>query len=201
MDAPSTLDVLVKQLAALPGFGRRSARRAALHLLVEREKSLKPLINSLERVQETIVECSICGNLDEVSPCQICGDTKRLENKTLCVVENVSDIWAIERTKSFKGVYHILGGVLSPLEGVSPEDLRITLLLERIQSSRFEEVILAMSATVDGQTTAHYLIDEIERLDPQITLTRLAHGVPIGGELDYLDEGTISTALRSRAQV
>lgn len=196
----TALDSLMKQLASLPGLGRRSARRAALHLLLNKDAALGPLLNSLEVARDSIVECVRCGNLDQNSPCAICTDTKRSVD-ILCVVEGVSDIWAVERTQSFKGIYHVLGGVLSPLEGVSPEDLNIDPLLERVKGSEIKEVILAMGATVDGQTTAHYLADEITMVNRSVLLSRLAHGVPIGGELDYLDEGTIATALKSRAQI
>ena len=199
-DKLTALDNLMKRLSALPGFGRRSARRAALHLLLNKDTALEPLLESLDYARKTIIECSQCGNIDDCSPCRICSDDKRKSDE-LCVTEGVSDIWAIERTHSFKGQYHVLGGVLSPLEGVSPEDLRIESLLNRIKNGFFNEIILAMGATVDGQTTAHYLVDEIEKMGKNIRITRLAHGVPIGGELDYLDEGTISTAMKSRAQL
>jgi recombination protein RecR len=194
----TALETLMKQLAALPGLGRRSARRTALHLLLNKDAALDPLLSALQQARKSIVECDFCGNIDEISPCTICTDVKR-DDALLCVVENVSDIWAIERTHSYKGRYHVLGGVLSPLEGVAPEDLSIPGLLMRIKSGGAIEVILAMGATVDGQTTAHYLADEINTMQGDIKITRLAHGVPIGGELDYLDEGTISTALKSRA--
>lgn len=194
----SALESLMKQLSALPGLGRRSARRTALHLLLNKDAALTPLLNALQKARDSIVECDFCGNIDEISPCAICTDEKRSE-ALLCVVESVSDIWAVERTQSFNGRYHVIGGVLSPLEGVSPEDLNIPSLLMRLKAGGVKEVILAMGATVDGQTTAHYLADEINAVQSGLTISRLAHGVPIGGELDYLDEGTISTALKSRA--
>jgi recombination protein RecR len=196
----TALETLMKQLAALPGLGRRSARRTALHLLLNKDAALEPLLSALQHARDSIVECDFCGSIDEVSPCTICTDDKR-NDAMICVVENVSDIWAIERTQSYRGRYHVLGGVLSPLEGVSPEDLNIASLLMRLKSGGTEEVILAMGATVDGQTTAHYLADEISAMQGALSITRLAHGVPIGGELDYLDEGTISTALKSRAAI
>lgn len=196
----SALENLVKHLAALPGFGRRSARRAALHLLLHKDTALTALINTLEAARVSIVECPVCGNLDEQSPCGICANSKRPQD-ILCVVEGVSDIWAVERTQSYNGQYHVLGGVLSPLDGVSPADLRMDSLLMRINEGQFNEVILAMGATVNGQTTAHYLADEILALGRGVKISRLAHGVPVGGELDYLDEGTISTALKSRAAI
>ncbi|MCS5597895.1 MAG: recombination mediator RecR [Alphaproteobacteria bacterium] len=194
----SALESLVKHLSALPGFGRRSARRAALHLLLNKDSALTGLVGALEHACDSITECAICGNLDEQAPCRICTEPKRGRD-VLCVVEGVSDIWAVERTQSYNGQYHVLGGVLSPLDGVSPEDLRIDALLSRLKDGAYSEVILAMGATVNGQTTAHYLADEIHAVYGHINITRLAHGVPVGGELDYLDEGTISTALKSRA--
>tara|TARA_R110002124_G_scaffold149220_1_gene314974 strand:+ start:110089 stop:110694 length:606 start_codon:yes stop_codon:yes gene_type:complete len=196
----TALETLIKQLAALPGLGKRSARRTALHLLLNKDVALSPLLHSLQAASDSIVECSVCGNLDQISPCSICVSVKRDDN-LLCVVEGVADIWAVERTQSFKGHYHVLGGVLSPLEGRAPEDLRIDSMLQRIQLGTFKEIILAMGATVDGQTTAHYLVDEIMRVNKTIDISRLAHGVPIGGELDFLDDGTISTALKSRARI
>jgi recombination protein RecR len=196
----TALELLIKQLAALPGLGKRSARRTALHLLLNKDVALSPLLQSLQAASESIIECSVCGNLDQISPCSICVSVKR-DDSLLCVVEGVADIWAVERTQSFKGHYHVLGGVLSPLEGRAPEDLQIDSLLRRIQQGGFTEVILAMGATVDGQTTAHYLVDEITQVNKVIQISRLAHGVPIGGELDFLDDGTISTALKSRARI
>ena len=159
---------------------------------------MDPLIASMTRAAETITACECCGNLDSVNPCRICSDPSR-QKISLCVVQQISDLWALERTRSFTGRYHILGGVLSALDGVGPSDLRIDQLIARIRDEGVEEVILALSATVDGQTTAHYIADALK--GTQVTTTRLAHGVPIGGELDYLDEGTLVTALKSRSSL
>ncbi|MEZ5903442.1 MAG: recombination mediator RecR [Alphaproteobacteria bacterium] len=194
----SALDVLIRQLSALPGLGRRSAKRIALHLLTHKDSQMFPLAKSLNHVGEIIQTCESCGNLDEGDICKICRDPKR-DRETLCVVASVADLWAIERTRSFKGVYHVLGGVLSALDGVGPKDLTIDHLLENIRQNNAKEVILALSATVDGQSTAHYITDLID--NPQIKISRLAHGMPVGGELDYLDDGTISTALKARANL
>jgi len=195
------LDQLIRAIAALPGLGPRSARRIALHLLTRKEKIMLPLMQTLQQTAENVVSCTRCGNLDLTSPCRICSDPRR-HQASLCVVAGVADLWAIERTGAYKGQYHILGGVLSALDGISPAQLRINQLLERVSAPEqpVEEVILALSATVDGQATAHYLTDRLSAVcDAQIT--RLAHGVPVGGELDYLDDGTIATALKSRARL
>ena len=188
------IDALIQLLAKLPGLGPRSARRAALHLLKKGPTAIAPLARALTEAAAKIVPCSSCGNLDTTDPCHICSDARR-ENGTLCVVEEVADLWALERA-AYKGRYHILGGVLSALDGVSPEDLNISKLVERSRDPAVTEIILAMNATVDGQTTAHYITDRLSDSDVQIT--RLAHGVPVGGELDYLDDGTLTTALKSR---
>lgn len=193
----SPLDQLIKSLASLPGFGPRSARRAALHLLTEREKALTPLINALQQAEAQIKICHQCGNLDLAHLCRICSDDRRAKD-SLCVVAGIADLWAIERTGAYKGQYHILGGVLSALDGIGPDDLRIVPLLDRLQNIPATEIILALSATVDGQATAHYLTDRINAIG-DFKITRLAHGVPVGGQLDYLDDGTITTALKSRA--
>lgn len=158
-----------------------------------------PLIQALQNAADHIGECESCGNLDTVTPCRLCQDVRR-DQSILCVVAGVADLWAIERTKSFRGRYHVLGGILSALDGVRPEDLRIDSLLERTKSDGVCEIILALSATVDGQATAHYLADRLSAVAPDLKITRLAHGVPVGGELDYLDDGTITTALRARSQ-
>ncbi len=191
------LDSLIKALAGLPGLGPRSARRIALHLLTNKAKAMNPLINALEQTAENIKICDLCGNLDLVVPCHICRDPKRAKS-TLCVVAGVADLWAVERTGAYRDQYHILGGVLSALDGIGPDDLSITALTRRVQQSPPQEIILALSATVDGQATAHYLMDKLESVT-EAKITRLAHGVPVGGELDYLDDGTITTALKSRA--
>ncbi len=189
------LDHLIKMLSGLPGLGNRSARRVALHLLSKRGQLMIPLADLLKQTAEDIKACGTCGNLDNVEPCRVCQSAKR-DRSQICVVAQVSDLWAIERTASFKGMYHVLGGVLSALDGVGPSDLNLDTLVSRSQDNAISEVILALSATVDGQSTAHYINDHIAR--DGLTITHLAHGVPVGGELDYLDDGTITTALRSR---
>lgn len=194
------LDQLIKALARLPGLGPRSARRIALHLLTNRESSMTPLMQALDKTAATIKICSACGNLDSCDPCRICADSRR-NAAQICVVRGVADLWAIERTGTYKGLYHILGGLLSALDGIGPDDLRIETLLARLRQNPPEEIILALSATVDGQATAHYLGDKIHDTDKAVKITRLAHGVPVGGELDYLDDGTITTALKSRSGV
>lgn len=194
----SALDILVKQLSSLPGLGRRSAKRIALHLLTHKDTQMFPLSKSLQHVGEIIQTCDSCGNLDEGDICRICRDSKRDIN-TICVIASVADLWAIERTRSFRGIYHVLGGVLSALDGIGPRDLTIEPLLKNIRLNNATEIILALSATVDGQSTAHYITDLID--NPEIKVTRLAHGMPVGGELDYLDEGTISTAMKARANL
>jgi recombination protein RecR len=189
---------LIQLLARLPGLGPRSARRAALHLLKKKETLMTPLTQALETVAETVRTCSICGNIDTVEPCAICAEETR-DPSVICVLEEVGDLWALERTGSFKGRYHVLGGHLSALDGIGPEDLNISKLVERAQQGGVKEVILATNLTVDGQTTAHYIA---ERLAPTgVAVTRLAHGVPVGGELDYLDDGTLTAALRARRSV
>jgi recombination protein RecR len=187
----SEIERLIQLLAKLPGLGPRSARRAALALLKKRDTLLEPLSAALDEAAAAIRSCEICGNLDTVSPCAICADPRR-DSQVLCVVEDVADLWALERAAIFRGRYHVLGGALSALDGVTPERLNVSSLLAR--SKGVEEVILAMNATVEGQTTAHYLMD----LLGDVKVTRLAHGVPVGGELDYLDEGTLSAAFKAR---
>ncbi len=189
------IERLVQLLARLPGLGPRSARRAALHLLRKREELLAPLADAMRVAQERIVACAVCGNLDTSDPCTVCRDTRR-DPSILIVVETVADLWALERAALLNARYHVLGGVLSPLDGVGPEDLSIASLIERARSGEIREVVLAVNATVDGQTTAHYIAD---LLGPTgVKVTRLAHGVPVGGELDYLDEGTLAAALARR---
>jgi recombination protein RecR len=189
------IERLVQLLAKLPGLGPRSARRAALVLLKKRETLLEPLAQAMARAAEALKTCSVCGNLDTSDPCALCREPQR-ETGTICVVEDVADLWALERADIFKGKYHVLGGALSALDGVTPERLNFPSLLARVKEGGASEVILAMNATVEGQTTAHYLMDALEPLG--VKVTRLAHGVPVGGELDYLDEGTLSAAFKAR---
>lgn len=189
------IERLIQLLARLPGLGPRSARRAALHLIGRREQLLGPLADAMALARERIVVCSSCGNVDTSDPCTICRDTSR-DRAILIVVEGVSDLWALERAGAIRAGYHVLGGVLSPLDGVRPEHLGFDGLVSRAAQPEAKELILAMSATVDGQTTAHYVTELVAHLP--VKVTRLAHGVPIGGELDYLDEGTLTAALRQR---
>ena len=189
---------LIQHIAKLPGLGSRSGRRIALHLLKKREQVMRPLIDTLQEAEETIKTCEICHNLDTSTPCTICLDVKR-DKSQLCVVEDVADLWALERAKTFRGQYHILGGVLSAIDGMGPDQLTIPSLLKRMETGGIEEIVLALSATVDGQTTVHYLVDRLKPFD--VKLSTLAHGVPIGGELDYLDDGTLSTAFTARKLV
>ena len=192
------IDALITLLAKLPGMGPRSARRAVLHMIKKRALLLTPLADAMFAVAATAQECLICGNIGTRDRCDVCEDQRR-SNGQICVVEDVSDLWAMERTKVFKGRYHVLGGSLSALDGVGPEELRIPSLISRVLSEEVSEVILALNATVDGQTTAYYIADQLE--DADVVLTSLAQGVPIGGELDYLDDGTISAALNARKSV
>lgn len=195
MNQDGPLNHLIKMLGGLPGLGNRSARRIALHLLGQKSSLMIPLAEALQNAAENIKACNTCGNLDVHDPCHICVDVKR-DSSQICVVAQVSDLWAIERTSAYKGVYHVLGGLLSALDGIGPNQLNIESLLTRVQTEKPKEVILALSATVDGQSTAHYITDRLDSMNVEIT--HLAHGVPVGGELDYLDDGTITTALRSR---
>ena len=193
--AGSEIARLIELLAKLPGLGPRSARRAALHLIKRKDQLLIPLAAALKDAAANMRSCSTCGNLDTADPCAICTDPKR-ERAVVCVVEEVGDLWAMERSGAFKGLYHVLGGTLSALDGVGPDDLAIAPLVSRAESGGLAEVILAMNATVDGQTTAHYVA---ERLAPVgVAVTKLAHGLPVGGEIDYLDQGTLSAALKAR---
>ncbi|MEM8617358.1 MAG: recombination mediator RecR [Pseudomonadota bacterium] len=189
---------MIDLIARLPGLGPRSARRAALFLLKRQETLLQPLADALAEAAATISQCHICGNYDTMQPCAVCQSPGRDEG-LICVVEDVPDLWALERAQAFRGRYHVLGGVMSALDGVGPEDLTIGLLLERVKAGGTREVILALNATVDGQTTAHYIAEQLEGLGVEVS--RLAHGVPVGGELDHLDDGTLATALRSRRGV
>jgi recombination protein RecR len=196
--ASPEIEALVQALSRLPGLGPRSARRAVLHLLRKREAAMTPLLRALEAVNERLETCSICGNVDTTDPCAICIDQRR-DPRMLCVVEEVADLWALDRSRLFPGRYHVLGGRLSALEGVRPEDLSIDKLVSRIAAGGIDEVVLAMNATLEGQTTAHYIADRIAEFP--VRLTQLAHGLPVGGELDYLDEGTLAQALRARRPV
>lgn len=196
--ASQEIEALSGVLARLPGLGPRSARRAVLWLVKNREQALPALLEALDAVSETLVECQTCGNVDTKDPCGICADPKR-DAKSLCVVEDVADVWALDRARLFQGRYHVLGGKLSALDGIGPEDLNIATLLDRVSGGEVDEVVLAMNATLEGQTTAHYIA---ERLEPHnVRITQLAHGLPVGGELDYLDEGTLAQALRARRPV
>jgi recombination protein RecR len=197
MAAPE-IDRLIQVLARLPGLGPRSARRAVLHLMKKRETALQPLLAALQNVADKLSVCSTCGNVDTSDPCSICRDPRR-DEKMLCVVEEVADLWALDRSRLFPGRYHVLGGRLAALEGVGPEDLSIDQLVRRVSAGGVEEVVLAMNATLEGQTTAHYLAERLEGFP--IRLSQLAHGLPVGGELDYLDEGTLAQALRARRPI
>ncbi|MEY1554108.1 recombination mediator RecR [Yoonia sp. R2331] len=190
------LDDLIALLAKLPGLGPRSARRAVLHLIKKRGQVLLPLAEAMQRVGTTARECLNCGNIGTTDICDICASEKRATGE-ICVVEDVADLWAMERAAVFKGRYHVLGGTLSALDAVGPEELRIPKLIDRVKTEEVTEVILALSATIDGQTTAHYIADQL----PGISVTSLAQGVPVGGELDYLDDGTITAALNARRRL
>ncbi|MEQ8899129.1 MAG: recombination mediator RecR [Roseovarius sp.] len=197
MNSTRDIDALIEMMAKLPGLGPRSARRAVLHLIRKRELLLMPLADQMQRVAATASECANCGNVGTTELCDICTAEKRA-NGQLCVVEDVADLWAMERAQVFKGRYHVLGGTLSALDQIGPEQLRIPKLIDRIDTENITEVILAVGATVDGQTTAHYIADQLEG---RVRLTSLAQGVPIGGELDYLDDGTITAALNARKDI
>ena len=193
--ASPEIDMLTQALSRLPGLGPRSARRAVLHLLKKRETAMKPLLAALNAVDDRLATCSVCGNIDTSDPCGICTDTRR-DMRSLCVVEEVADLWALDRSRLFPGKFHVLGGRLSALEGIRPEDLAIDSLVRRLSEGGIDEVVLAMNATLEGQTTAHYVAERIEGYP--VRVTQLAHGLPVGGELDYLDEGTLAQALRAR---
>jgi len=194
VQAGPEIERLIQLLSKLPGLGPRSARRAALALLKKREQLLEPLGTAMRDAAAAIKTCEVCGNLDTSSPCSLCNDPRR-DAHVLCVVEDVADLWALERASVFRGKYHVLGGALSALDGITPEKLNMAPLIARVRDG-VEEVILAMNATVEGQTTAHYLMDALAA--STVKVTRLAHGVPVGGELDYLDEGTLSHAFKAR---
>jgi len=193
--ASPEIERLIQLLARLPGLGPRSARRAALALVKKKEQLLGPLATALAEARDTIVTCEICGNLDTVSPCTLCRDETR-DRALICVVEEVGDLWALERAHVLNGLYHVLGGTLSPLDGIGPDELTIAKLIERASAPEVKEVLLALNATVEGQSTAHYLMDQLSGCN--VTVSRLAHGVPIGGELDYLDDGTLAAAVKAR---
>ena len=197
MSSTKDIDALIELMAKLPGLGPRSARRAVLHLIRKRALLLTPLADTMQTVAATARECLNCGNVGTSDICDICESDKRA-NGILCVVEDVSDLWAMERSGVFKGRYHVLGGTLSALDAIGPEELRIPRLIDRVTSEHVTEVILALNATIDGQTTAHYIADLLES---RVTLTSLAQGVPIGGELDYLDDGTITAAMNARKPI
>jgi recombination protein RecR len=195
MNSGAAIERLIRLLAKLPGLGPRSARRVALHLLKRRESLMLPLVEAIEATANEVQTCRICGNLDTVDPCAICTDERR-DAGILCVVEDIADLWALERAHAFRGRYHVLGGTLSALDGIGPEDLGISRLVDRVKGGGIREVILATNATVEGQTTAHYIADKLAEAGAAVT--RLAHGVPLGGELDYLDDGTLTAALNAR---
>jgi recombination protein RecR len=189
------IERLIQLLARLPGLGPRSARRAALHLMKKKDALLEPLARAAAEAAAAVSVCSVCGNVDTRDPCSVCGSPER-DQSLLVVVEDVGDLWALERASATRGRYHVLGGVLSPLDGIGPDDLNIASLNARVRASGIAEVILAMNATVEGQTTAHYITDQLAGSGAKVT--RLAHGVPVGGELDYLDDGTLTAAMKSR---
>lgn len=192
------IEKLIKLTAKLPALGSRSARRIVLHLLKKKETVLLPLIESLQEVAANIKTCEVCGNYDTISPCSLCSSEKR-DRSTICVVQDVADLWAMERVGFYRGLYHVLGGVLSALDGISPEDLNIEKLLVRLEKGETKEVILALPATVDGQITSHYLVSRLK--DSNVKITTLAQGIPVGAELDYMDEGTIQLAINSRKEM
>lgn len=197
MSAPE-IERLIGLLSKLPALGPRSARRAVLYLLNKRESHFAPLIEAMHQVAENISSCPVCGNMDTIVPCAICQNDRR-NQKQVCVVQDVADLWALERAGVFKGVYHVLGGVLSALDGIGPEELRIQELTDRIINQEVNEVVLALPATVEGQTTVHYLSDKLSELN--VTISMLSRGVPVGGELDYLDDGTLQMAFNARRQL
>ena len=192
----SQIDKLIYLFSKIPGIGSRSARRAVLHLLKYRDQLMLPLAQELERSAKVIKSCSICGNIDEISPCSICINNKR-NQKIICIVENISDLWAIERGDIFNGCYHVLGGTLSAVHGRTPDELSLKTLVSRIKTDQVEEVIIATNATLDGQTTAFYITDYLSK-ETKVQVTRLAYGIPVGGELDYLDESTLEASLLAR---
>jgi recombination protein RecR len=192
------IEKLIQLLAKVPGLGPRSARRAALHLVKKKDQLLGPLASAMAEAHQKVRICSTCGNVDTSDPCTVCTDDRR-DNTTIIVVEDVSDLWALERAGAMNAAYHVLGGTLSPLDGVGPDDLNIKGLVRRVMDGHVRELIIAVNATVEGQTTAHYITGQLQGLD--VKITRLAHGVPVGGELDYLDEGTLTAAMRARTAI
>ena len=198
-DSPTGHEIkrLIQLLARLPGLGPRSARRAALHLIKKKDALMVPLSSAMAEAVEVIGVCSTCCNIDTSDPCSLCSDPRR-DKTTLVVVEDVSDLWALQRANVLNASYHVLGGTLSPLDGVGPDDLSTDKLVDRVAAGEVKEVVIAVNATVEGQTTAHYITDQLDGMD--VTISRLAHGVPVGGELDYLDEGTLSAAMRARTR-
>ena len=192
------IEKLIQLFSRLPGIGPRSARRVVLQCLKKRDTLLSPLAEGLIQARNAVKDCEVCGNIDTISPCNICIDTSRDET-IICVVEDIADLWALSRTGAFKGKFHILGGVLSPMDGVGPDDLNINGILQRVYAGGGVEVILATNLTVEGQSTAHYIAEKLHGMD--VKITRLAHGVPVGGELEYLDDGTLSTAINSRLEL
>ena len=197
--ASSEIDKLINEVSKLPGLGRRSAQRIALYLLKNKERSLMPLVHTLNEANEKIINCKICGNIDMVDPCSLCQNTKR-DEKTILVVEDVSDLWTFERIGFFRGMYHVLGGSLSAMNGIGTDQLTIKKLMQRIEKQQVTEVILALSTTMEGQTTSHVVADKLEPFD-SLTVTCLAQGVPIGGEVHFLDENTLNTAFQSRKKI
>ena len=195
---PGELNRMIYLLSKLPGLGPRSSVRMALQLFKQRDSLMRPLAKAISEAAEAVVACDVCGNLDSANPCQVCSDNSR-QITTICVVKEVGDVWALERSGVYKGYYHVLGGLLSALDGVSPEDLRCEDLIKRASNPDVSEVILAMDATIDGQTTAHYLSDALS--GSNVKISRLARGMPVGGELEYLDDGTIAQALSARASL
>ncbi|MEM6461578.1 MAG: recombination mediator RecR [Pseudomonadota bacterium] len=189
------IERLIQLLARVPGLGPRSARRAALHLIKRKEQLLEPLAEAMALARDKVTVCSICGNVDTKDPCTICTDPRR-DSSVIIVVEDVADLWALERAAAMNCAYHVLGGTLSPLDGIGPDDLNIKSLVDRVSAGGIKEIVIAVNATVEGQTTAHYLTDQLDGFE--LSITRLAHGVPVGGELDYLDEGTLTAAIKSR---
>ena len=195
----SEIDKLINEISKLPGLGRRSAQRIALYLLKNKERSLLPLVQSLQKANQKIINCEICGNIDIISPCSLCNNTKR-DGQTICVVEDLSDLWTFERIGFFRGMYHVLGGSLSAINGIGTDDLNITKLIQRIKKQSVKEVILALSTTIEGQTTSHVIADKLDTIE-NLDVTRLAQGVPMGGEVHYLDENTLNAAFQSRKKI